>query len=364
MQNKILTTLELKQINKRKVYQYIYINKQASKHTIVNDLNMSISTVNQNLKELEDTNLILKNGFYASTGGRPSDILEINPIYKISIGVSILKDCIHIVALDLNSNILFKSKYIEQYINNDDYYKTFSQYIYSFIKTNNIIHNTILGVSIATQGIVLDNVVVYGTILNNNGMNIEMFKKHISFDCSLYHDSACATNLALFKHDITTGVVLLLNDNLGSGVIVDSNIISKNTQSGLIEHMDVGSGIQCYCGQIGCLETICSVNSLEKVTNRNINEFFDNKDTSIWTQYLLNLSKTIKNILMVLDGHIVLSGLLSSFITESDLEFIYNEITKSPFRFNKDRLYISNGGEYTQSIGAGLYYIQDFIQNI
>ena len=54
MKEKGMTTITLKKINREKVYQYIYQQKETSKLQIVQDLQMGLSTVSQNLNELEN----------------------------------------------------------------------------------------------------------------------------------------------------------------------------------------------------------------------------------------------------------------------------------------------------------------------
>ena len=101
MNKKSVTTLTLKQINKHTVYQYIYRQRETSKFQIVQDLNMGLSTVSQNLTTLEKEGLIERNGYFASTGGRKAQIIRIVPDLKIAIGIGILKNMFHLVAVDL-----------------------------------------------------------------------------------------------------------------------------------------------------------------------------------------------------------------------------------------------------------------------
>ena len=70
MNEKSVTTITLKKINKRNVYRYIYRNRLASKLQIVQDLHMGLSTVSQNLNVLEEEGLIERKGSFDSTGGR------------------------------------------------------------------------------------------------------------------------------------------------------------------------------------------------------------------------------------------------------------------------------------------------------
>lgn len=77
MSEKGLTTINLKKINRSKVYQYIYKSKVTSKLQIVQDLQMGLSTVSQNLNLLEQEGLIERNGYFDSTGGRKAQAIRI-----------------------------------------------------------------------------------------------------------------------------------------------------------------------------------------------------------------------------------------------------------------------------------------------
>ena len=62
MKEKRMTTITLKKMNRDKVYQYIYQQKETSKLQIFQDLQMGLSTVSQNLNDLETSGLISRNG--------------------------------------------------------------------------------------------------------------------------------------------------------------------------------------------------------------------------------------------------------------------------------------------------------------
>ena len=90
MNEKGLTSINLKKINRSKVYRYIYKEKVTSKLQIVQALQMGLSTVSQNLALLEEEGLIRRNGYFDSTGGRKAHAIQIVPDYKIAIGIGIL----------------------------------------------------------------------------------------------------------------------------------------------------------------------------------------------------------------------------------------------------------------------------------
>ena len=84
MNEKSITTITLKKINKKSVYQYIYEHRQTAKQQIVQDLTMGLSTVSQNLNVLEKEGLISRDGFFESTGGRKAQVIQIVPPYDTS----------------------------------------------------------------------------------------------------------------------------------------------------------------------------------------------------------------------------------------------------------------------------------------
>ena len=71
----------------------------------------------------------------------------------------------------------------------------------------------------------------------------------------------------------------------------------------------------CYCGNHGCMETLCSLDALlndnesldsffEKVRNNEINE------TKRWQQYLSHLSRSINLLHLIYDQDLSLAGIL------------------------------------------------------
>lgn len=371
MENFGMTTMNVKKINKNKVFRFIYDERTTCKLIITTSMQMGLSTVTQNIKLLEEDGLIRKNGFYESTGGRKADALEIVKNARISIGVSILKDTVQIVATNLFGEIEHSISFPLLFWSDDSYYKKLGSLIDSFIINNNL--ENILGVSIATQGIISSDGtnVEYGEILGNVSMDISKFKSYINYPCRLEHDSKTAGFLEIWNNKfIKNGVVLLLNKNLGGAIITNGSInTGENMRSGIIEHLliDENSQKTCYCGLKGCLETVCSAESLEKITGMSIKNFFSDRSSDSfknhWENYLLNIAKAIGNLSLVIDGKFILSGLLASYFTDDDVDFLVSNI-RSPFKFCKSSIIIGNLGEFTQATGASLYFIEEFLKEI
>ncbi len=377
MSEKGLTNISVKKINRSKVYQYIYRKKITSKLQIVQDLQMGLSTVSQNLNLLEQDGLIEKNGYFESTGGRKANAIQIVSDFRISIGIGILKNMFHITAVDLYGNALYTNTIPFPYSNTPDYYKQVTDKIKEFIATNQYDEEKILGVSIATQGITSPDhsTVLYGNIMNNTGMILEDFSRYLPYPCYLEHDSKSAAFLELWKHpELDSAVVFLLNRNLGGAIITNHQIHQGSSMhSGTIEHICINpDGPLCYCGNRGCLETYCSANALEQAAGMNIKDFFsllrEKKSpqlTQIWKDYLHHLAFAMKNLNLIIDAPIIISGYLAPYFLEDDIAYLTKHINvSSPFALNKEHIFVGTNGQYTPAIGAALFYVNQFIHSI
>ena len=377
MSEKGLTTIALKKINRSKIYQYIYRSELTSKLQIVQDLQMGLSTVSQNLNLLENEGLIEKNGYFDSTGGRKANAIQIVSDFRISIGVGILKNMFHITAIDLYGNTVYTDTIPLTYSNTAAYYQQITDKVKDFIDKNQYPENKILGVSIATQGITSpdNSTVIYGNIMNNTGMRLKDFSRHLPYPCHLEHDSKSAAFLELWNHpELDSAVVLLLNRNLGGAIITNHQIHQgRSMHSGTIEHICVNpDGPLCYCGNRGCLETYCSANSLEQASGMTIKEFFpllrEKKSPQliqIWEDYLKHLAFAMKNLNLVIDAPIIISGYLAPYFTEEDTDYLLEQINSmTPFELEEEQFLVGTHGQYTPAIGAALFYVKEFIQSV
>lgn len=375
MKETSMTTMKVKEINKHKVYHFIYENKVTNKQTMTQNLQMGLSTVTQNIKILEEEGLICRNGFFESTGGRKADALEINRLAQTAVGGAILKDSVHWVMTDLYGEP-FETEIVPlPFSQTSDYGTRIAESFQQFIQNKNPNKDKILGVSIATQGL-LDKegrFVTYGKILNNSHMDLHELAAKIPFPCRFIHDSKAAARLELWKNkEVKHGVVLLLNRNLGGAVVAEGKVQEGlHGRSGTIEHLTMNQdGPLCYCGKRGCLETYCSVDHLEQRAQTDIETFLENRKSNgefkvIWDDYLNYLAIAIRNLSVILDGTFMISGYLAPYLTEEDMEYLYQRINHlATFPVDREFLVLGTHGEFSQALGASLCYIQSFLERL
>ena len=371
-----MTTMEIKKINKSKVYHLIYDSRAISKQGIASALQMGMNTVTQNLKLLEEEGLIERNGYFESTGGRKAQSIRILPRARISLGIEILRKTLHIAAVDLYGRILEQESYPLPFHVSDAYCEKVGQKVNAFTEKYRLPRQQILGAAIAMQGLISTDgtSVSYGRVLDHTGMKLSDFARHIPYPCRLEHDSKAAGYLETWhQKKFRDSIVVLLNQNLGGAVILDGKVHNGlGMHSGSIEHMCINpDGPLCYCGERGCLETYCSADSLERAAGTGIPAFFGQLRLGtpafikIWEDYLRHLAFAICNLNVVLDCYVIISGYLAPYFLPEDLERITHLITDaSPYKQQKDFIFLSTHGQLAPPVGAALYYIDEFLHEI
>ena len=367
-----LTTAEIRKLNCEKIFTYIYRSKRTSKQTIAQVLVLSMPTVTQNLKILENLGLIERNGFYESTGGRKAQMIHCIQDARIAIGVTVLQESLTLCAIDLCAQIIKEEQYPLSFQNADSYYQEVGRLVTDFSNRLSYPSERILGIGISIQGLVsVDGErMIYGNILQNTGATRQMFQEYLPYPCRLLHDTeAAATAEFWHNEEIQDAVYLVLNRNLGGALVMGGEICYG---CGIVEHMTlVPGGKPCYCGKLGCAEAYCSANSLRQASGLPFELFFQQlragnpKCSAIWEEYLRDLALAVDNIRMLVNCQFMIGGFLQEFMIEEDFQLLtryVEELTsfpELPVSFVQGR-----HGYRASMLGAAIYYVDLFLRSI
>lgn len=367
-----LTTAEIRRLNCEKIFIYIYRSKRTSKQTIAQALGLSLPTVTQNLKILENLGLIERNGFYESTGGRKAQVIHCVQDARIAIGVTVLQESLNVCAIDLSAQIIREAQYPLTFQNTDSYYQQVGRLVTDFTNSLSYPAEQILGIGISIQGLVSPDgeQVIYGSILQNTGTPRQTFQKYLPYPCRLLHDTdAAATAEFWHNEELQDAVYLVLNRNLGGALVIGGEI---RYGSGIIEHMTlVPGGKPCYCGKLGCAEAYCSANSLRQASGLPFELFFQQlragspKCAAIWQEYLRSLALAVDNIRMLVNCQFMIGGFLQQFMVDEDFQLLtryVEELTsfpELPVSFVQGR-----HGYRASMLGAAIYYVDSFLHSI
>lgn len=369
------STPEVKIANRTLVYNQLWASHTSSIAELSKATGISLPTVTTNINELVGDGLIRSVGQQESTGGRKANLYELIADAKMAIGVEVFANHSYICLIDLYGNVIAEKLLDIKYKNVPAFYSKTGKAIASFEKEYCPDRKRILGIAIAMQGVVSSDhtTVVYGKILENSGVNICEFSKYYDLPSLFYHDSESAAFAESFYNpSLRDASYVLLNRNLGSGLILNGEIYGGNHSRGqLLEHMRlVPNGAKCYCGQRGCAECYCSEGGLESLAGEKTEAFFaalrkgDKERKRIWTKYLTYLGMLIINVLMVIDVDIVIGGEISLFMDAGDMDELKSIVRRrSDFEITDRTISIQLTGKYAAARGAGLRYIKNFISN-
>ncbi len=367
------STPEIRKVNKRNTYRYIYQQKECSKQELAYSLGQSLPTVNQNLKELLEEGMVHTAGLYESTGGRKATVLQCTADARVAVGVEILHEHVVAVLLDLYGKTLSCAKLEEKYTNEETYFRKIGRFIADFVDGTGYPDEKLLGIVVAVQGIpdYAHHKMLYGRILNNWALSSDMLGSYIGRPCILMHDSESAAFAESFhRPDLRDSCYVFLNNYLGSASIIQGNLYRGNHGRGqLLEHMKlVRGGRKCYCGQYGCAESYCSAYGLKKMSGLPTEEFFerlrkdDPEAATVWDEYLDYLALLLHNVLMVMDVDIIIGGLLRRYMRDQNLLTLKEKIrTQSDFNISDRSIAFEYATDYPAAQGAALYSIRHFL---
>jgi len=369
-----VNSIEVRKINRNAIYKFLYKHDPISIQEIARTLHMSLPTVTQNLKELQERDLIIETGLFESTGGRKAKAITYTNL-KYSIGLDITRNHVGIVLIDLTGKVIKNIRKQYPFVNSKEYFAGVGNLVEQFIEEDRIERFKILGVGIALPAILSDDkqMVNYATVIDFKGGSVKDFSEFIPYPCILSNDANAAGFAELWnEEDIQNVVYLSLNNSVGGSIIIGKNIYSgQNQRSGEFGHMTiVPNGRPCYCGQKGCVDVYCSAKNLSDSTDGNIAEFFrllrlnsvPQKD--LWEEYLTHLVIIINNLRMLYDCNVIVGGYAGAYMDEYIGHLRELVSRKNSFEIDGSYLHVCKYKLEATAVGAALQHVESFINNI
>lgn len=369
-------TAELRRQNRSRVFQFIFASQTpVTKQDIAHSLSLSLPTVGQNLRELQECGLLETQGTFHSTGGRKPRAIGIAAGVRCAVGIMISTYHIHMVCIDLRANLLCQTSNICDFTDSDDYFRGMAAELERFLDDNHIDRTHLLGVGVALPGIVDEdrNTVVLSRILDVREFPVHQLTQYIPYPCFIENDSN-AGGIAEWwdDKDHKNMVYLSVQRGVGGAVLLDGvRYMGHHHHSGEFGHMCiVPNGKPCLCGKKGCLEAYCSTARISTDLGITREEFFaqleaGNQDyQKRWDEYLDYLAIGINNIRMVLDCNIVLGGVLAQFMEPYLHDLQARLCAINPFQSSGCYLNLSRYRSWSTCVGVALHFISDFIDNV
>ena len=371
-----ITSETMRSYNRRQIFNHIYEHRRSSRQDIADTLHLSLTTVTQNLKLLEEENLIERSGYFQSTGGRKCVAYSCAGRYKISIGAHVTAHCLRLVAVDLYGNIFKRQQITEDYSHSREYYARFGAHVDAFVKSMNVSPKRVLGVGIALTALLSKDRqrIAKSLLLGTDEARLADFKEFLAYPCQLFHDSEAAADAELwFSPDITDALYLGLNYHLNGMLIMDRKIhVGKEYSGGLVEHITLyPDGRKCYCGKKGCFSMYCSGHLLMGEDESSCESFFrllranDRETCERWQLFLKHLAIAISSLSALLDCDIILGGTVGAYMTEEDRRCLQQLVrTDNHYAPSSDFICLGYKDVDICACGAAISYVQEFIESL
>jgi predicted NBD/HSP70 family sugar kinase len=356
--------------------------KSATKKDIAYDLNLSLPTVTNNLKKFISKGLISDTDKVETknNGRNPVSYRYVSDA-KVAVGVSSTKNHIRFALIDMDGAILKSAQEKQTFERNDKYLKTLGRMVHDFISDANIENDKLLGVGIGVTGLVdeVEGKVVYGKIVDNNGMTREEYSKYIPYPTKLIHDAKAYSFCEMWMSsdmgtitDLPESFYINISNSIGGSLIQNNGVYrGDGLYSGEVGHIRlVTNGLDCYCGKKGCADPYCSLERLLEHTDGDLNQFFvkikkgNKRLCKVWDEYLEYVSILINNTRMFFGGTIILGGYLRDYIDDYIDDLMQKIDQKNSFgEKSSNYLRLSNNMKPVET-GVALYYIKEFLDTI
>lgn len=376
--DELRSTTELRRLNRNRVYRALYTaGGPVTKQDLARTLSMSLPTLTQNLKELLSQGLVDDSGTTESTGGRKPRLFAVVSGARFAVGGELTNSQIRLTAIDLEIRQLGHKVIARPFGNNADYAKALADELEIFLDENGLDRRKLLGVGLTLPGIVNEaqSIIEYAPTVNVRKMSVNQLTRFIPYPVFLENDATCGGFAEWWTHagaERANMAYLSLGRGVGGAILTGgSPYVGVHRRSAEFGHMCIHPGGRvCNCGKRGCLEAYCSSICLSETLRITLDEFFtglvqgSGDYAAIWEDYLDSLAIGVSNIHVALDCDVVIGGVVSQYLGAYLDKLKARLAALDVFGEEGSYLHLCRFHGKSNSIGAALYYVKDYIDGV
>ncbi len=275
-----LNTIDRKNhLQKIKIIKYLYVKGPKANADLGSHFKLSLPKSTSLLNELIAEGLVEKQGRGKSVGGRKPDLygLKDNSLFVLSIDLERFKARMAIFDNN-NNNITGTYTYSFRISTDVSAIEQLYKYADELIQQSGIDTDRLMGIGISMPGLIASKEGTNYTYLrtpDNTTSLQQLLQSRFNKPVYIQNDVKSATlaeyrfGLARNKKDV---LVILMDWGIGVGIIMDGKLRSGTSGfSGEFGHIPlVEGGALCYCGKLGCLETVASGIALARLAKEGI----------------------------------------------------------------------------------------------
>ena len=256
----------------------LYHNGSKSIPELSKIIRMSTPTITRAIDELIVSGFLVEEGIGNSSGGRRPNLYGLNPGARFVMGVDVSRFHIRLGIFDLSNKPVVDIKVLNEGLDvSTDIMKTLKDEVFNFIKESGIDKTKLMGIGVAFPGLNdLHTGISYRYLGDDKPATIQ-FANFFDYPVFVENDAKAmalgeqAFGLAQGKQNV---LCLNIGSDIGLGMILNGKLYKGNSGfSGEFGHIQVDpEGQLCYCGKIGCLETLASGTTMIKKARKEITE--------------------------------------------------------------------------------------------
>lgn len=384
------SSIEVKKLNRNKVFRYLNGRERASMPDIAAALGMSRPTVLQIVKELKEAKIVQEVGEFQSTGGRKAKAIASVQDACYAVGVDITNDHVSMVLTDLSEKILECGQFREPFLYEDAYFRKIGGLLERFLHKSQVPEEKVMGVGVSVPGIVDQRGCIdYSHALGLDHVDGKIFTQYIPYPCVLINDANAAALAECSGMDPSKSVCYLLLSNSVGGAIIfrqDAQMqMSLDIRDGVFRNMYMGAdrragefghmvihpeGDTCYCGKKGCLDAYCRASRLADLADGDLGLFFQGVANgnaawqAVWEKYMDDLAIAVDDLRMCFDGDVVLGGYVGSHMDPYIERFRAKCAEKNIFGRNGEYVNTCRYRIEASALGAAVYQIEQYIDKV
>lgn len=346
----------MRQNNRKFIIQMIH-KKQVSRADLARKTGLTRAAISVIVDDLIRKGIVREAGLGESTSGRKPVVLELNNEQLYCIGIGIRYDCCHIGISSINGNIIAEKRLdLTNLETAEQGIDQISAVLQSMLDTYVSEEIVVLGIGVSSPGPVDIN---SGIILNPPPLEIWwnvpiVTKLNERFNIPVFLDRDTAAS-ALVEKNYGKGKkyknfiqIDVIKEGVGCGIIINDQLYrGVSGFGGEFGHISINvQGIQCRCGNIGCIECYASISAILNTLRGIFPEIQSWKDLVLRSKDDETLANVIKE-----EAHYLGAGILSVMnLLELEAVILSGEVVFEPYMLLDELRQYINSRSITRTI--------------
>jgi len=258
------------------ILKELYHNGCKSIPELSKKIHLSTPTITRAIDDLISNEFLIEEGIGNSSGGRRPSLYGLNPSARYVLGIDISRFYISLGLFDFNNQPVNEIKIIPEGLETtSDILTVLKGHVKEFIKETGIDEKKLMGIGIALPGLIDLNTGISYSYLHDDQPASKQFENILGHPVFVENDTTVmalgeqAFGLAQGKQNV---LCLNIGSGIGLGLILNGKLYKGTSgYAGEFGHIQVDpEGELCYCGKIGCLETLASGKTMIKKARKAI----------------------------------------------------------------------------------------------